>query len=306
MPGLPGLSGRLSGRLSDLLRLRSRDERALAFAVLVSVVLHAILLSLGFRLPDIRRMQPAPALEVVIVNSKSKSRPAKAEVLAQANLDRGGDTDLARRARTPAPALTREQAGDSVIEAQRRVQQLEAQQRELLAQTLARTPPAPVTPAKPAEVQPEPAQPSGRELASRALAMVKNMEAQVSRQIDEYAKRPKKTFVGVRAQEFRFARYVEDWRIKVERFGNLNYPEAARGKIYGSLRLSVSINADGTLAAVEIDRSSGEPILDSAAERIVRMAAPYAAFPADIRKDTDVLVITRTWHFAQGDRVLSD
>jgi protein TonB len=136
--------------------------------------------------------------------------------------------------------------------------------------------------------------------------MVRTMEAQVSRQVDEYNRRPKKTFVGVRASEFRFAQYVEDWRLKIERTGNLNYPEAARGRLYGSLRLSVSINADGSLAGLELERSSGIPVLDQAAQRIVQMSAPFARFPGDIRRDTDVLVITRTWHFAPGDRVFAD
>jgi protein TonB len=100
--------------------------------------------------------------------------------------------------------------------------------------------------------------------------------------------------------------YAEDWRQKVERIGNLNYPESARGKIYGTLRLSVSINGDGSLAGIELDSSSGHKLLDSAAERIVKMGAPYAKLPPDIRRDTDILVITRTWHFAPGDKVFSD
>src|SRR5204862_355088 len=84
-----------------------------------------------------------------------------------------------------------------------------------------------------------------------------------------------------------------------ERIGNLNYPESARGRIYGSLRLTVSINSDGTLAAMDLERSSGHKILDAAAQRIVQLAAPYAKFPSDIRKETDILVITRTWHLAR-------
>ena len=201
--------------------------------------------------------------------------------------------------------MARNQAGDAVIAAQRRVQELEAEQRQLLSQISPKAPPIPAAPTK-AEPEPQPPQLRGSELANRALAMAKTLEAQVSRQVDEYAQRPKKTFIGARAAEYRFAQYVDEWRQKVERVGNLNYPDAARGKIYGSLRLAVSINADGTLAAVEVERSSGQEVLDRAAERIVRMAAPYARFPPDIRRDTDVLVITRAWNFAQGDRLFGD
>ena len=91
---------------------------------------------------------------------------------------------------------------------------------------------------------------------------------------------------------------------KIERVGNNNYPEAAkRLGIYGSLVMSVSIRADGSLAGVEIDRPSGSKILDTAAQNIVHLAAPFASFPPEMRKEGDVLVITRTWTFTRSDRV---
>jgi protein TonB len=126
-------------------------------------------------------------------------------------------------------------------------------------------------------------------------------EAEISKNVDEYNKRPRKKNIGVRADEYRFAQYVEDWRLKVERVGTLNYPEAAKGKLYGSLVLSVSILADGNVQKIEINRSSGHKVLDDAARRIVQMASPYAAFPADIRRDTDIIEITRTWTFTRSD-----
>jgi protein TonB len=99
---------------------------------------------------------------------------------------------------------------------------------------------------------------------------------------------------------------VEDWRGKVEKIGNLNYPEAARAqKLYGSLVLTVAIRADGSVESVQVDRSSGKKILDAAAVRIVQLAAPYAGFPPDIRRDTDILHITRTWTFTRGDELIS-
>jgi len=133
------------------------------------------------------------------------------------------------------------------------------------------------------------------------------LEAQISKQQDEYQKRPKRKFVGARTQEYRFATYVEAWRQKVERVGNLNYPEAAREqKIYGQLRMTVSIKADGSLEKIEINQSSGHQVLDNAARRIVELAAPYSPFPEDIRKDTDILSITRTWTFTRQDSLASD
>jgi len=163
---------------------------------------------------------------------------------------------------------------------------------------------APATP-EPVEVE-TPALPSATELAQRTLEAIR-IEARVAKEMEVYQQRPKRRFVGARAEEYRFARYVEDWRAKIERVGNLNYPEAARElKLYGSLLLTVSIRSDGTVENVEINRSSGQRVLDAAAIKIVQMSAPFAAFPPDIRRDTDVLHITRTWMFTKGDELRSE
>ena len=132
------------------------------------------------------------------------------------------------------------------------------------------------------------------------------LEAQIAKDMDAYQKRPKRRFIGARAEEYRFARYVEDWRLKVERIGNLNYPEAARSqKLYGSLLLTTGIRADGSIESIVVERSSGKRVLDLAAAHIVQMGGPYSPFPPDIRRDTDILYITRTWTFAPGDSLTS-
>jgi len=283
------------------------SSRSLALALAASVLLHVVALSIHFKLPDIiRDKYGSLPLEVVLVNSKTKASPVNAEVLAQANLDGGGNTDENRRAKTPLPVLKETGLSSDAKLAAHRVQELEAQQLKMMTQLQSaksvagpeRQKEAPAT-----EVL-QPAA-SGQDLATSALAIAR-MEAQISRQLEEYNKRPKKEFVGSRAREYRFAQYVEDWRLKVERIGNLNYPEDARGRVYGSLILIVSIKADGSLESVEVKQSSGHRILDRAAERIVKMASPYARFPANITRDTDILVITRTWTFAPGDKLFGE
>jgi protein TonB len=132
------------------------------------------------------------------------------------------------------------------------------------------------------------------------------LQAQIDRQIQEYQKRPRKKFIGANATEYRFAQYEEDWRVKIERVGTLNYPPEARGKLYGNLRLTVTLRADGSVESIELDRSSGLKVLDAAAFKIVRMASPYAHFPPNIRKDYDQIVITRTWFFGQGDKIWTE
>ena len=138
---------------------------------------------------------------------------------------------------------------------------------------------------------------------------IARLEAQISRDLDNYQKRPRRTFVGARTQEFRLARYIDDWRVKIERIGEMNYPQVARDqKVYGSLLVTVSIRSDGALESVEINRSSGVKLLDEAAVRIVRLAAPVAPFPQDIAREkvTDVLSITRTWMFTRSDQFVSE
>ncbi len=198
------------------------ESRALAMALSISIVLHAIVLSIHFKLPDtLRRLTPSQ-LDVVLVNSKTRSRPATPEVHAQANLDGGGDTDLDRRASSPLPSLQLAERGTDLKQATRRVQELEMRQRQLLSQTQSRKEVAAVG------VQAEAkSRVSGAELAESAL-LIARMEAQIARQIEEYNKRPRRTFVGARAAEVRYALYVEDWRQKIERIGNLNYPETAQ------------------------------------------------------------------------------
>lgn len=283
------------------------SSRSLTLALALSIGLHAVALSIHFKLPEIIRDQyVSPALDVVLVNSRTRAMPVKADVLAQANLDGGGNTDENRRAKTPFPVLKETERGTASRRAAQRLQELEAQQQKMMTR-LQSSKTVGVTQqskAAPPAAAPQP-QVSGQDLATSALAIAR-MEAQISRQIEEYNKRPRKEFVGSRAREYRFAQYVEDWRLKVERIGNLNYPDSARGRLYGSLVLTVSIKSDGSLDAVEVRRSSGHQILDRAAERIVTMASPYASFPANIKRDTDILVITRTWTFAPGDQLLGE
>ena len=284
----------------------SGHDRVLRAALLISILLHGVALSLQFRLPDSLRWKSAnTTLEVVLVNAKSREMPARSSVLAQANLDRGGNVDEARRATTPLPVTEPRNPGRDLADAQRRVRQLEVQQKRLLAQARKAKNRVPVEAQRPAPAEEQADHPSGRDLADMALAAMR-LQAQIDKQIEEYQKRPRKKFIGANAAEYRFAQYEEDWRVKVERVGTLNYPPEARGKLYGNLRLTVTIRPDGSVEAVELDRSSGLKVLDEAAFKIVRLAARYAPFPPAIRRDTDLLVITRTWFFGQGDKLWTE
>ena len=275
----------------------------LTAAMLGSIAFHAFALwGVALVLPDPRNMldthQP---LQVVLVNSKSKTKPLKADALAQANLDGGGNTEQDRQAKAPLPTLqddptfTPEQKTKSVAALEQETQKLLTQLKN--DRTLAQ-PDLKKLSAQPAD--------EGDDLMQKSLEIIR-LEAQINKNHEAYQRMPRRTFIGARTQEYRFAQYIEDWRVKVERLGNLNYPEQARREqIYGKLQLSVSIKADGNIENIEVSRSSGKPILDAAAMRIVKLAAPYPPLPADIRRDTDILTITRTWTFTAADKLESE
>ncbi len=281
------------------------SDRLLAATLAASIVLHAVVLALKFSPFDLSVFdRSGPPLEVALVNAKSKTKPTKAEILAQHHLDGGGNTDANRRAKTPLPVLPKESNSTELAVATQKVETLEKETKELMTQLRSAAAVAPIVP-NPTDVPEPPLLPSASEIMQRTLEAVR-LEAQISKEMDAYAKRPKRRFVGARAEEYRFARYVEDWRLKVERVGNLNYPENARTqKLYGSLLLTVGIRADGSVESIAVDRSSGQKMLDLAAQKIVEMASPYAPFPSDIKRDTDILYITRTWTFGPGDSLTS-
>ncbi len=282
-----------------------RQSRVLTISVAVSLFLHAILLTIHFRFPETLRWKAEnQPLEVILVNSKTRDKPSRAKALAQANLDGGGNTDEKRRATSAAPVTNPRDPGRDLADTQRRQRELEAQQQKLLALNREQGTKIPSEAQRQASEEASP-NVSGRDMADRSLAML-NLQAQIARQTQAYQERPRKRFIGANAREYRFAQYEEDWRAKVERVGTINYPAEARGKIYGVLRLTVTIRPDGSVESIDLDRSSGLRVLDRAAFRIVQMAAPFATFPVDIRKDTDLLVITRTWFFAQGDKVWTE
>lgn len=267
-------------------------DKVLVMALTVSIGLHLTILAVRFVDPEAFRLRSTdPPLEIVLVNAKSEMRPREAQVLAQANLDGGGSHDEGRRS-SPLPNSLEVRDGDALDTAKRLVQQLEEEQRKLLT-SLKESLQMTSAPSKEAAEQP-PQPGSEAEESKRQLARA---QAEIAQQVSDYQKRPRRHHFMPSASEYRFARYVEDWRARVEKIGNEHYPDEARGKHYGALRMTVAVRRDGTLVDAVVDRSSGSPVLDRAARRIVNMSAPFPPFPPDIARDTDILEITRTWVF---------
>ena len=281
----------------------SRQGTRMALALLASAAVHGMVLSTQFVQINPRLFEDTSLpMEVVLVNARSAESPLSPDALAQVSLAGGGNTDEERRLKSPLPASARTESGQGDAAMQARVAALEQQARALLSQLKSEA----ALQNRPQPVPQPDVQPSvdASQLSAQAREMAQ-LQARISQQWDEYQKRPKRAFVGANVREYAFARYVEDWVAKVERVGNLNYPEAARRQgIYGSLKLTVSIFADGRIEAIEVDRPSGSKILDAAAVRIVELAAPFAAFPEDMRKKADILSITRTWTLTRSDQLI--
>lgn len=271
----------------------------IALALMASFALHGIVLSSQFIQINPRHFEDlTPPMEVVLVNARTADAPLNPEVLAQVDLAGGGNVDEDRRAKSPLPYKP-EPAEASVEAAQARVRQLEEQARQLLTRIKSDSAVASAEESAPRK------EVDSADLMAQAAEVAK-LQAQISRNWDEYQKRPRREFVGANAKNYVFARYVEDWAAKVEKIGNLNYPEAARRHhIYGSLILTVSIHSDGRLEKVEITRPSGSEVLDQAAVRIVELAAPYAPFSREMREQADIISISRTWRFTRSDRLES-
>lgn len=276
-------------------------------AIFISIIFHAVVLfGVTFKLPTPKIENAITPLEVVLVNSKSISKPYKADTLAQANLDGGGNTDDNRRAKTPFPLSPKHKQSIDVTKAKQKTKQLEQEAKKLMTAVNSKQS---IHQSNSRLEKSEQAKkiPDAFDLIQRSREIIR-LEAQIAKDYEAYQKRPKRKFIGARTKEYRFARYVEDWRVKVERIGNLNYPEAAkRDRLYGHLQLTVGIMADGNLESIEINRSSGKKILDEAAINIVKLAGQngFAPFPPDISRDTDILHITRTWVFTRSAELMS-
>lgn len=281
----------------------------LGLTAFASVLAHmTVILGVSFSLPDLRSNEPLPTLDITLVNTRSDSAPEEADFLAQANQEGGGDSDRAVIAASPVPLNPSPAASEQIplarLQTEDRVQQPTVDK----PLTQDREPAGIIDDRTPQEQQHAslPASESGLDPVDRRSRERARLSAEISRFWQEYQKRPRRKFLSARTREYKYAEYMESWRSKVERVGNLNYPEKARREnLTGSLVLDVAIKPDGSVHSLNLVKSSGKKVLDDAATRIVRLAGPYEPFSPDIRKDVDILHITRTWQFMQGNRLVS-
>jgi protein TonB len=276
----------------------------MTIAITVSVVLHAALLAIRFVSPDAFRMAPTdPGLEVILVNAKHERAPAKADAVANANLDGGGNAD-AGRSKSPLPDLRKMETGESVKATQRRIAELVQRQENLLTQVKkSNFTAAPVT----EKDKPDPNR-TGADLVETSKAIARSA-AEITQRIEDENKRPKKTFISPSTRAVGYANYYMEMTRRIEEIGTLNFPQVNGRKIYGQVVISIPVYQDGSIytkeGGVTVDRSSGNPALDKAALEIVRRSAPFGRFPPNMlsAERNDLWVVTTTFKFARNDHL---
>ncbi|MBT8421064.1 MAG: TonB family protein [Gammaproteobacteria bacterium] len=307
----------------------------LSLTTFFAIVAHVILVfGIDFS-PTDKSSTHVNTLDVVLVQTQSDKAPDEASYLAQANQAGGGDSKEKARPSAPLPApfvnrtpteittappLSASRSLDEKFKTDEASQSQSSAPKPVIAQTFRRNkqkvqkqpPPNPKPtqeprPTKPVKTQSAPSASTEKvnaaALVRRSLALT-SLNAEIQQRLRAYAERPRRKWITARTREYKYASYMEAWRAKVEQVGNLNYPdEAMRRKLSGNLLLGVAINADGTINEITLHRSSGYKILDDAAIRIVRLAAPFAPLPNNIRKDVDILHIERTWQFLAANRL---
>ena len=283
-----------------------QSDRFLIIAIALSLLAHGVLLALHFSAPLKVATPLDPGLEVILVNAKHDSRPKKAEALAQANLDGGGNAD-AGRARSPLPDSRKQEEGDSFEATKRRIAMLEFARRNLLIQ--ANRPSAYNAPRLIENTEADKAV-GGADLQDSQRAIAR-MAAEISESISEQNKRPRKTFITPSTQQVGYAMYYKAMQKRIEETGTLNFPQQDGRKLYGELVVYIPVFQDGTIyqqdGGAQIRQSSGNAALDKAALAIVRRAAPFGRFPPNmLSKGTDDLwVIVTRFKFTREEKMES-
>ncbi len=283
---------------------QTRESQRLGATLALSALVHGLLiLGVGFAVSDQAAL--VPTLDVIFSQTQTALTPKQADFLAQANQQGGGDHDTAQRPRDNQTGIVPQpQAGLSPVPQQR--------------QDAARPPPpqarvvstrnSPDTVAD-AQSQPLPDEPrpdaplTAREQRDAEMA---RLAAEVHLRSAQYAKRPNRKFVSASTREYAYANYLRAWVDRAERVGNLNYPDEARQRrLGGQVVITVGVRRDGSVESARILRSSGTPLLDEAALRVVRLAQPYPPLP-ESKDDVDILQVTRTWMFLPGGELRDD
>lgn len=272
-----------------------KSPSTLQIALGASIAFHVVLLTVRFVDPErFNRVFQDTPLEVILVNAKTNEKPDFAKAIAQASLAGGGEAEKGR-ATSPLPPSALMELGDATEDAQRKVDTLQEQQTQLLAQIkkqLASMPP------------PDPTQPANNpaqaEREEKRKQLVKIL-AEIERRINEENARPKKRYISPATREEVYAVYYDELRRKIEDKGTVNFPEQAGKKLYGELTMIVTVNFDGSVIDTEVVQTSGNLTLDRRAQSIVRGTGPFGKFSDAMRSKADQIVVVSRFKFTRDD-----
>ena len=267
----------------------------LQIALLASAALHVVVLTTRFIDPErFDRVFSDTPLEVILVNAKSSEKPDVAKAIAQTSLAGGGDTEKGR-ATSPLPPSAFTNLGDAAEEAQRRLESMQEQQTQLLAQIKKEL--ATMPPPDPKVSTNDPVQ---AERVEKRKQLIKIL-AEIEKRINEENARPKKRYISPATREEVYAVYYDSLRRKIEDKGTTNFPELAGKKLYGELTMIVTVNFDGRILATEVVETSGNLTLDRRAQTIVKGVGPFEKFSDAMRRKADQIVVVSRFKFTRDE-----
>lgn len=276
------------------------DFDRLSFTLFMALAVHAIIV-LGITFAPESPRSSAQTMEITLSQFEDEQPPEQADFLAQTSQRGSGTEEEAMEMTTPEPAEISQPEMAQVQPEPQTTTQPQPREERAVIQTEATASRQVEQPEDRSEPEPEPLPRSERKSLMERSLEIASLEARFDAQQQAYARKPRVMRVTA-ASTLRSSNawYVQNWVSKVTRVGNINYPtEARQAGIYGNLRMLVSLRKDGTIKEVAILQSSGSTVLDDAAIRIVRMAAPFAPFPEEMQQEVDELEIIRTWSFQQ-------
>ncbi|AUZ55633.1 energy transducer TonB [Stenotrophomonas acidaminiphila] len=282
---------------------RITEQQRLGATLTLSLLVHGLLiLGVGFAVGGNAPL--VPTLDVIFSQTSTPLTPEQADFLAQANQQGGGDHDTPQRPRdSQAGIVPRADDGIAPVPTQRQAAAAPPPQARVVSSTrgedvVAQAQPQPL-PERPAPDAPM----TAREQRDAEMA---RLAAEVHLRSEQYAKRPNRKFVSASTREYAYANYLRAWVDRAERVGNLNYPDEARQRrLGGQVVITVGVRRDGSVESSRILRSSGTPLLDAAALRVVELAQPFPPLPRT-SDDIDILQVTRTWVFLPGGQLHDD
>jgi protein TonB len=279
-------------------QISTTDKNILTFT-LSALLISALVLGIVFTLDDANDNEALPTLDVILSKNKSLETPDKADYLAENNQQGGGDSEKHVRPQNIKTGIAADDQGNHLIEQVENIPNIkEVKNTQLIVSKDSETQ---VQSAKNAPDLTNKETKNNQPLSkNQKLAKLEN---NISKRMEQYAKRPKSKYISASTKSFEFANYMQTWVKKIERVSNLNYPEEAKKRGFvGTLIMTVGINSEGTIKDIKIIQSSGYKSIDDAAEHLVQLSAPFEAIPENKNK-IDILYITRTWQFLPGNKL---